>query len=61
MKKKGASAPNAYMLFSKSKFAELKAEHPGASVAELATMLGKVWNEMSDSDKAVITVSFFML
>jgi len=55
MKEKSSKAPNAYIVFSKTKFPELKAENPQSSIAEIASMLGKIWNEMSVEEKAVRT------
>ena len=51
----GATAParklNAYMKFAASKRAEVKAANPGASVTEMAKILGGMWRELTPAAK----------
>tara|TARA_B100001996_G_C18290240_1_gene450473 strand:- start:121 stop:402 length:282 start_codon:yes stop_codon:yes gene_type:complete len=43
--------PNAYMCFVKSIRPQICEENPGKSVAEIAQICGKLWKELSDTEK----------
>ena len=46
-----AKKANPYMMFSSANRAEVKKENPEASVTEMGSMLGKMWNELAEKDK----------
>ena len=46
-------APSAYMLFSKDKRAEVIAEDPSLTFAQIGTALGKKWAALTDAEKKV--------
>lgn len=52
-KPKKKVAPSAFILFSTASRAELKAENPTATFAELAKLVSEKWKSISESDKAV--------
>ena len=44
---------SSFFLFRASKIEELKAEHPGTKITELAKLLGTMWAALPEKEKAV--------
>ena len=52
-KPKAKRPPSPYIVFCSEKRAELKAAHPNATFGEMGKMLGQLWAQMDEKQKAV--------
>ena len=56
-KVKAKRAPSPYILFCSEKRPEVKTKFPDASFGETGKILGQMWSQLSEKDKAVSKIT----